>query len=237
MTREFRFEAIGYVESPFREKFGIPRQAGLAPSARGRVVILPPYDRPEAFEGLEGTSHLWLLFVFHGIEAAPWQPRVRPPRLGGNRRVGVFATRSGFRPNNIGLSVVGLEAIHCDREGVRLDVTGLDLLDGTPILDIKPYIPYADARPQATSAIAPQAPEVCLTVRFAAQAESALTGMTDGSSLRRLIEETLALDPRPAYKGSDDDKLYGMRLAGHEVRWRLEGDGRVVVLEIGAAAQ
>jgi len=234
---QFRFEAIGTIESPYREKFGIPRQSGLAPAARGRLIMLPPYDRPEAFEGLETASHLWLLFVFHQIDAATWHPRVRPPRLGGNKRVGVFATRSGFRPNPIGLSVVKLDGIRCDKAGVSLDISGLDLLDGTPVLDIKPYIPYADALPEARSAIAPEPPDKRLAVRFDAKAEAVISVLGEGETLRRLIEETLTLDPRPAYKGEADGRAYGMKLQGWDVRWRLAGKGMVLVTDILGCGQ
>ncbi|MBU0499042.1 MAG: tRNA (N6-threonylcarbamoyladenosine(37)-N6)-methyltransferase TrmO [Gammaproteobacteria bacterium] len=232
MEPDFHFEAIGRIESPYREKFGIPRQSGLVPAARGRLILLPPYDCPEALAGLETTSHLWLLFVFHDIGAGSWRPRVRPPRLGGNKRVGVFATRSGFRPNPIGLSVVKLEGIRCDGEGVSLSLSGLDLLDGTPVLDIKPYIPYADALSDASSALAPAPPGKRLAVIFDTDAEAVLAALGDGEYLRSLIAETLTLDPRPAYKGEADEKEYGMRLGGWNVRWRLNGKERVRVTDI-----
>ncbi len=143
----FRFAPIGIVRSCFREKFGIPRQPGLAPAARATLELLPPHNQPAAVRGLEDFSHVWLVFVFHGVPASRWQPTVRPPRLGGNRRLGVFATRSPFRPNPIGLSVVALDRIVTGQGRVALHLSGVDVLDGTPVLDIKPYLPYADRVP------------------------------------------------------------------------------------------
>ena len=228
----YSFEPIGYVESPYKEKFGIPRQAGLVEYARGRVHILPPYARPEAFSGLESSTHIWLLFLFHAGRDGDWRPTVRPPRLGGNKRIGVFATRSGFRPNPIGMSVVRLESISTGAEGVSLNVSGLDLMNGTPILDIKPYIPYADALIEANNGIAPVAPEKPLSVIYSDRADAVLLENDGRDDLRRLITETLAFDPRPAYKRSDDNKTYGMRLTGFEVRWRLETEGVVLVEDV-----
>ena len=160
----FRFDPIAIVHSCFKEKFGIPRQAGLIPEARGSLEVLPPYDRPEAFRELEGYSHLWLLWVFDALQpelettAPGWRPTVRPPRLGGNRRVGVFASRSPFRPNPIGLSLVRLLAIDYATPGISLQLQGLDLLEGTPVLDINPYLPYADRAAEARAGFAPEAP-------------------------------------------------------------------------------
>ena len=232
MEKRYQFEPIAIVESPYKEKFGIPRQAGLVSAAKGRVVMLPPFDRPEAFSGLEKSTHLWLLFVFHGIEGASWRPTVRPPRLGGNKRIGVFASRSGFRPNPIGMSVVKLEGISATAAGVSLSISGLDLMDGTPILDIKPYIPYADMLPDACSEFAASAPDQLLSVRFSDHADDVLAEIDRNGALRNLIAETLSLDPRPAYKGDDDDRVYGMRLGEFDVRWRVEGEGSVLVVDV-----
>lgn len=227
------FEPIGYVESPYREKFGIPRQAGLVKSARGRVVILPPYARQEAFAGLESVSHIWLLFLFHAIGESEWRPTVRPPRLGGNKKVGVFATRSGFRPNAIGMSAVRLESVCTDAGGICLKVSELDLMDGTPVLDIKPYVPYADCRPDADNNMASAAPERSLAVRFSDHAEMVLAEDEGCAVFRSLIIDTLALDPRPAYKGrAEDDKTYGMRLGNYDIHWRIDGNGVVLVEDI-----
>lgn len=154
----FQFAPIGVIRSCFRQKFGIPRQPRLVPAARATLELLPSYAQPEAVRGLEGFSHLWLLFVFHGIPAGHWQPTVRPPRLGGNQRMGVFATRSSFRPNPIGLSAVALERIEISAGRVVLHLAGVDVLDGTPVLDIKPYVPYADSIPEAVGGFANEAP-------------------------------------------------------------------------------
>ncbi len=150
----YSLEPIGYVRSCFREKFGTPRQPGLIPSATGEIVVHPPYHTPHAFTQLEQFSHIWVLFLFHQALRDEWKPRVRPPRLGGNQSLGVFASRSPFRPNNIGLSPLKLERIEYGERPGRLFVSGIDLLDGTPVLDIKPYVPYADALPEARNDIA-----------------------------------------------------------------------------------
>jgi tRNA (adenine37-N6)-methyltransferase len=147
------FTPIGIVHSPFKEKFGVPRQPGIATAARATLELLPPYDREEALEGLSGFSHVWLVFVFHATAAQGWQPSVRPPRLGGNVRVGVFASRSMFRPNPIGLSVVELEGYGREDGRLVLHVKGADLIDGTPVLDIKPYIPTRTASPMRAAAM------------------------------------------------------------------------------------
>ncbi|HXH02747.1 MAG TPA: tRNA (N6-threonylcarbamoyladenosine(37)-N6)-methyltransferase TrmO [Candidatus Competibacteraceae bacterium] len=218
---QFIFQPIGLVRSCFLDKFGVPRQPGLAPAARGELWLLPPYDRREAFVGLEAFSHLWLIFVFHHIPARAWQPTVRPPRLGGNRRLGVFATRSTHRPNPIGLSVVRFEGIVDDDQGLRLRLAGVDLVDGTPVLDIKPYVPYADSLLEASGGFAETAPEP-LPVRFSEQAEAQCRDYEarSGRELRLLIEQVLALDPRPAYQ-RDPERLYGVRLWELDVRWRV----------------
>jgi tRNA-Thr(GGU) m(6)t(6)A37 methyltransferase TsaA len=218
----------GRVGLPFDEKFGIPRQSGLAAHAWGEIAFLPPYDDPAMLDGLEGFSHLWLIFLFSGHLGQGWRPRVRPPRLGGNREVGVWASRAPFRPNPIGLSLVRLDAV-IRQPRPRLRVAGVDLLDGTPILDIKPYLPYADALPTARAGYAGTAPDARLSVRFSVQAEAALAGDTS-AGLRELIVEVLSLDPRPAYRdGPEPGRRYGIRLAGHEVRWRVVGADAVEV--------
>jgi tRNA (adenine37-N6)-methyltransferase len=213
-------EPIGILHSPFDEKFGIPRQSGLAAHAWGEIAFLPPCDDPAMLDGLEGFSHLWLVFLFSAHLGQGWRPRVRPPRLGGNREVGVWASRSPFRPNPIGLSLVRLDAV-IRQPRPLLRVAGVDLLDGTPILDIKPYLPYADAIATARAGYADTAPGARLTVRFGTQADAAL-GHQAGDGLRALIIEVLSLDPRPAYReGAEPGRRYGMRLAGHEVGWRV----------------
>lgn len=226
----FTFEPIGFIRSPFKEKFGIPRQPGLVPKARARLELVPPYNSPEAVAELDGYSHIWIQFVFHQVPPGNWQPRVRPPRLGGNRRVGVFASRSPFRPNPIGLSVVALEQVVVEGDSVALELSGVDLLDGTPVLDIKPYVAYVDSIPDAASGFAAAAPEVLLRVEFSELAESQLAGRQDGADLRSLIIALLELDPRPAYV-EQDDRVYGFRLYDFDLRWQVDGD-QVTVLEL-----
>ena len=226
------YRPIGVIHSPFREKFGIPRQPGLAPAARAILEPIPPYDRPEAFEGLDDFSHIWVLFHFHVTARETWKPTVRPPRLGGNRRVGVFASRSMFRPNPIGLSVVALERI--DRSGPRpiLHLQGVDLLDGTPVLDIKPYLPWVEALPDARAAYAGKRPGTTMPIRYTPDARKQLNdaAMTC-PDLPVLVEQILALDPRPAYRTAKDqrERIYGMRLAGFDVRWKTTDAGIEVV--------
>jgi tRNA-Thr(GGU) m(6)t(6)A37 methyltransferase TsaA len=233
----YRLEPIATIRTPFREKFATPRQPGLTPTVRARVELLPGFASPEAIRGLAGFSHLWLLFLFHQNLAQGWQPTVRPPRLGGNQRVGVFASRSPFRPNSIGLSAVKLLSVDCANGQVVLEVLGADLIDGTPILDIKPYLPYSDAIPEATGGFAPQAPVAALQVEFSAGAGQQLADLSRQSpELATLLRETLALDPRPAYhREAEDPREYGVLLDRYNVRWRVEGE-KVVVLGIELAA-
>ncbi|WP_434456134.1 tRNA (N6-threonylcarbamoyladenosine(37)-N6)-methyltransferase TrmO [Stutzerimonas urumqiensis] len=223
---------IGYLRSCFEEKFAIPRQPQLAPAARGVLELLPPFDQPHALEGLEQVSHVWLLFLFHQtLEEAP-RLRVRPPRLGGNRYVGVFATRATHRPNGIGQSVVKLDGI----EPGRLRVSGIDLLDGTPVLDIKPYVPYADALGEARNALAPEPPSP-IGVQWAADCldQARQHAHRLGEPLVELIEQCLAQDPRPAYQQPDTQRRYGTRFWGVEVRWHYPQAGVIRVIEIAGA--
>ncbi|MCW9025395.1 MAG: tRNA (N6-threonylcarbamoyladenosine(37)-N6)-methyltransferase TrmO, partial [Gammaproteobacteria bacterium] len=167
----YKFEPVGVVQSCFKEKFGIPRQPGLIAEARASIKILPPYDRDEAFVGLDEFSHIWVLFIFHQCLRDTWKPTVRPPRLGGNKRVGVFASRSTHRPNSVGMSVVKLDNICRDHNGLVLSISGVDLMEGTPVIDIKPYLPYADNITGATGGYAPAAPECQQHVTFTEQAQ------------------------------------------------------------------
>ncbi|MBT7301727.1 MAG: tRNA (N6-threonylcarbamoyladenosine(37)-N6)-methyltransferase TrmO [Victivallales bacterium] len=231
----YAMKPVGVVHSCFREKFGIPRQPGLVPAAEATIELLPPADQPEAVRGLDGFSHLWVVFVFHACPDGKWRPTVRPPRLGGNERVGVFASRSPFRPNRTGLSLVKLEKVVADATGVRLRVSGADLLDGTPVLDLKPYIPYAESVPEASAGFASTAPESRLTVRFSTAAEAAIAARSDLPRLHELIEQLLVLDPRPATR-REDDRVYGFRLYDFDVRWRVIGtEAEVVELGTGEA--
>ena len=226
------FEPIGYLSSCFKEKFGIPRQSGLVPEARGMLEINPPFNRPEAFRELADYSHIWLTFVFHGNLRQQWKPTVRPPRLGGNRRVGVFASRSPFRPNPLGLSVVRLDRLELTASRVCLHLSGIDLLEGTPVLDIKPYLPYADAIADARSGYATDAPAERYELRFAPAAEQALAALPrpEAAHLSALIRRLLALDPRPGYRrGEAEQKGYGMRLLDYDLHWRIDGERLEVV--------
>lgn len=229
----FQFETIGIVHSPYREKFGIPRQPGLV-DAEATLELLPPYNRPEAVKGLEGFSHIWVSFVFHGVKRSEWKPTVRPPRLGGNERVGVFASRSTHRPNPIGLSVVALTGIDCCEGRVELRIKGADLLDGTPVLDIKPYVPYVDSITDARGGFADTAPEAQLEVVFTEQAKVQCKELADGyPRLQALICGVLAHDPRPAYQ-AEAGREYGVNLYDFNVRFRVIG-GVAEVLAIEAA--
>lgn len=224
---QFSFEPIGHIRSCFKEKFGIPRQPGLARDAVAKLEILPPYNREEAFRGLEVFSHLWIVFVFHQNHAEGWRATVRPPRLGGNRRIGVFASRSGFRPNPVGISAVAFEGIEMDKGRISLLLKGIDLLDGTPVLDVKPYIPYADSFPEAGGGYASDPPSADMQVLFDDQASEACVRREKTSlpGLRRLIVQLLEQDPRPAYRsGNSDTRKFGIRLFDLDVRWEVEGN-------------
>lgn len=232
----YTFNPIGVIRSCFKEKFGIPRQPGLIPDAVSTLELFAPYDRLEAFAELEGFTHIWVIFVFHQAMREQWRPKVRPPRLGGNRRIGVFASRAPYRPNPVGLSVVALEKIECQENKCVLHLRGADLLDGTPVLDIKPYIPYVDAVPGAVGGYAEDIPTPTIQVTFSelAALQCAQREQEGTAGLRQLIEQILALDPRPAYvaEGEDDSaKDFGMRLYDFDLQWRVKG-GRAEVLEL-----
>jgi tRNA-Thr(GGU) m(6)t(6)A37 methyltransferase TsaA len=226
----FEFEPIGIIHSPYKEKFGIPRQPGLIKEARAELVLSAPYNRPEAVVGLEGYSHIWIQFVFHQAIRSEWQPMVRPPRLGGNKRVGVFASRSPFRPNPIGLSVVKLEGVRCEHGEVILDLSGVDLLDGTPVIDIKPYVVYVDSIPDACSGFAPVAPEVRFKVLFSELAQQQINSRERPMELVAFITRLLETDPRPAYSGESlPGRVYGIRLYDFDLRWEVTGDAINVI--------
>ena len=219
-------EPIAHIRSDFPTKFGVPRQAGLVEALRAAVVFEPPCRVPEALRGIEGFSHLWLIWEFSQNRREGWSPTVRPPRLGGNRRLGVFATRSPFRPNPIGLSCVRLEGVELDTpRGPVLHVSGADLVDGTPILDIKPYIPYADCHPEAAGGFAGTAPEGALAVDIPPR----LLERVPPDRLEAL-EGVLAQDPRPSYQ-DDPGRVYGFGFAGLEVRFTVR-DGTLTVVDI-----
>jgi len=235
--QSFSFDAIGIIHSCFNEKFGIPRQPGLVIAAEATLELLPPYNRMEALEGITAYSHLWIHFVFHGISREQWKPMVRPPRLGGNRRVGVFATRSTHRPNPLGLSVVELIAVETSAAGhPLLRLRGIDLLDGTPVLDIKPYIPYTDALPRARAELASDRPTTC-RVEFDPAVEVIFKPGGRLESQRDLVEQVLAQDPRPAYhRDNPEPRVYGISLLDFDVQWQAQGD-TIRVLEIRFTTQ
>lgn len=209
---------IGHVVSDFTTKFGIPRQSGLCSSLRARLVFHKPYSDPNAFRGIEEFSHLWVLWVFSESVGSSFSPTVRPPKLGGNVRTGVFATRSPFRANPIGLSCVKLERVIQTNDETVLEVTGADMMNGTPILDIKPYIPYADSIPDASGSFASQHSTDRLLVEFP---EVLLNKVP--ADKREALCEVLSLDPRPAYH-DDEQRVYGFGFAGLEIKFRVRGN-------------
>ena len=207
---------IARFHSPFPEKFGIPRQSGLAAGLHGRIVLEPAFRDPSALRGLDGFSHLWLIWEFSGNKTRNWQPTVRPPRLGGNTRLGVFATRSPFRPNPLGLSCVRLDRIEWDTPaGPVIHVLGADLMDGTPIYDIKPYIRYADSHPDARSGFTDEVAWEPLDILFPEQTPFEPEELD-------ILRDILAQDPRPPFH-DDPEKTYGMAFAGYDVRFRVNG--------------
>ena len=229
MRMEFEFKHIGMIRSCYGEKFGIPRQPGLVRHATATLELMPPYNTEEALRGLETFSHVWILFAFHQSARDSWKATVRPPRLGGNERVGVFASRSNFRPNPIGLSVVELLSV----EGTTLKLGGGDFLDGTPVLDIKPYLPYVDSVPAAHGAFADRAPDPENRVEFTPETRLAVQQLENETrpGLRAIICDMLAYNPRPAYQDDDPDRVYGTRLFDLDVRWKQAGN-IVTVVEI-----
>ena len=218
MSETVPMTPIAHIRSPFETKFGVPRQSGLVPELTAEIVFTPPYRNPDALRGIEGFDYLWLLWHFSAARREGWSPTVRPPRLGGNARLGVFATRSPFRPNPIGLSCVRLLGVSHDSRGPVLQVAGADLMDGTPIFDIKPYLPYADAHPEAAGGFTAEVSRRQLKVEIPA----ALLAQIPEAS-RAALTGVLAQDPRPSYQ-SDPSRIYGMRFAGLEVRFTVDGD-------------
>ncbi|PIJ49855.1 tRNA (N6-threonylcarbamoyladenosine(37)-N6)-methyltransferase TrmO [Erwinia sp. OLTSP20] len=227
----FSLQPIGVIHSPWKEKFAVPRQPGLIRDGGGTLELLPPYNQPEAVRGLDAFSHIWLLFIFHQTQASGWRPTVRPPRLGGNTRLGVFATRSTFRPNPIGMSLVALHHIEIAGGKVQLQLGSLDLVDGTPIVDIKPYLPFAEALPEAQAGFAQQAPAATMPVHFSAQAMAQIASQQQRyPHLARFITDVLAQDPRPAYrKGAEAGREYAAWLLDFNVRWRITASGTEVI--------
>ena len=218
------FQVIARIHTDFPTKFGIPRQSGLIPDLKAEIVFEPEYRNPDALRGIEEFSHLWLIWEFSGAVRKEWSPTVRPPRLGGNTRMGVFATRSPFRPNPVGLSSVRLDSVelHTDR-GPVLHVSGADLMDRTPIYDIKPYLPYVDAHPEASGGFAHKKQTYHLEVHIPDEGMKKIP-----EEKRKVLMQILSQDPRPSYQ-NDPERVYGMGFAGFEVKFRVEGSTLYVV--------
>ena len=219
----FSLSTIGVIRSPYQEKFAVPRQPGLVTAINAQLELLPPYNDPHCVRGLEEFSHLWLMFLFHQNGTDEWHPTVRPPRLGGNQRVGVFASRSPFRPNPVGLSVVELKAIRQQGNRVWLELGGVDLVNGTPIVDIKPYLPFVDNIPDARGGFAPDAP-VTMPVEFTTDVELRCQKIARvHPGFREFLQQVIGQDPRPAYRKQDnDDKIYGVRLLTFNINWQVQ---------------
>ncbi len=226
---QYSVSPVGIVRSCFKEKFAIPRQPHLAPAARGVLELLPPFDQGDAVAGLEQVSHVWILFLFHqALEDKP-RLKVRPPRLGGNKSMGVFATRATHRPNGIGQSVVRLEGV----EPGRLLLSGIDLLDGTPVLDIKPYVPYADSVGDARNQMASEAPPaIAVQWHDTALPQAREHALRLAEPLVELIEQCLAQDPRPAYQVPPPERVYGVKFWDVQVRWHYPQPDLIRVLEV-----
>lgn len=219
----YTIKPIARLRGDLTGKFGLPRQAGIVEELEGTIVFEPEYRNLDALRGIEGFSHLWLIWQFSEAVREDWSPTVRPPRLGGNTRLGVFAARSPFRPNALGLSCVRLLAVETDPKlGPVLRVGGADLMDGTPIYDIKPYLPYADAKSDASAGFAPD-PGRLLTVRYAPGTEAAIP-----EEKRAALTGILANDPRPRYQ-RDPERVYGLAFAGADIRFKVDGDVLTVV--------
>lgn len=222
--QEISFKIIARIVSDFDSKFGIPRQSGLVPDAKARIRFEPEFRNADSLRGLEGFSHLWIAWIFSENIRETWSPTVRPPRLGGNKRLGVFATRSSFRPNPLALSCVKIEGIHLDGpEGPEIVVSGADLMNGTPIVDIKPYLPYTDSHPDATGGFAEAVRQNRLHVSAAPEILNKLE-----EEKRSPLIAVLEQDPRPAYQ-DDPARTYGFSFAGREIKFRVDGDNLELV--------
>ena len=221
--QELTFKIIARIKSDFREKFGIPRQSGIVQNLRSTIRFEPEFRNADALRGLEGFSHLWIMWIFSENIRSTWSPTVRPPRLGGNKRLGVFATRSSFRPNPIALSCVKIEQINLNgAEGPEIIVSGADLMDGTPIVDIKPYLPYTDAHPEAMGGFADAVRQIKLHVK---ETDVLRKVSTDK---RSALIEVLEQDPRPAYQ-NDPERTYGFTFANYEIKFKVHDDELEVV--------
>ncbi|MEQ5091369.1 tRNA (N6-threonylcarbamoyladenosine(37)-N6)-methyltransferase TrmO [Providencia rettgeri] len=232
--QSFQFNVIGHIESPYKEKFAIPRQPGLVQGGAGRLHLHSPFNDPNAVRGLSQFSHVWVLFVFHQTMKNGWKPLVRPPRLGGNDKMGVFATRSTFRPNPIGMSLVELHGITIENSQVILELGSLDLVDGTPVIDIKPYLPFAEAIPTATAGYAQDTPSDDMQVIFTPEIETELDDYQNQyPGIKQFISQVLMQDPRPAYKKQSTETCdYAVHLLDFNIRWRvIDGVTEVFAIE------
>jgi tRNA-Thr(GGU) m(6)t(6)A37 methyltransferase TsaA len=230
------FTPIATLYTCFKEKFGVPRQMNLVPAAKGQLVFDPAFANMDAVRDLEKFSHIWLIFVFHQTRDKTWSALVRPPRLGGNKKAGVFATRSPFRPNPIGISAVKLEGVENSCDGPVLHLSGVDIVNETPVLDIKPYIPWADAIVRADGGFADKRPASRLQVIFSSEAQTQCRKMTKQiPNLASLITQILENDPRPGYRAgptTKDKKIYGIRLYDLDVKWQItDGIARILSLD------
>ncbi len=219
---------IGTISTPFKQKFGIPRQSQLVKEAQGVITFLSPYDHPDYFRDIENYDHLWLIFHFNQLDDRETSPLVRPPRLGGNIKVGVFASRSPYRPNHLGLSLVKLVRVEKDNNSIKLIVDGVDLQDQTPIYDIKPYLPDVESVPHAKDSWRNQSQhELSLPVIFSEQASLCLNNRAKGEKEKKLIEAVLLQDPRPGHRRHNtisDQQTYGMKLFSYDVRWQVRNE-------------
>lgn len=224
MQTTYMMKPIAHIHCDFPDKFGIPRQSGLIDSLKAEIIFEPDYRNPDAFRGLEDYSHVWLIWGFSESIRRQWSPTVRPPRLGGNTRIGVFATRSPFRPNPIGLSSVRLERIDLHtKQGPILHISGADLMDGTPIFDIKPYLPYADSHPEASEGFGGPLKNYTLSIECPPELLEQIP-----EAKREALIDLLAQDPRPSYQ-NDPERIYGLRFAGMEIKFRVENETAYVI--------
>ncbi|TDO99661.1 tRNA (N6-threonylcarbamoyladenosine(37)-N6)-methyltransferase TrmO [Marinomonas balearica] len=221
----FEFNQIGIIHSCYTEKFGIPRQPGLVKETTATLELLPPFNREDTLDGLEGFSHIWVHFIFHQCIQEKWKAKVRPPRLGGKAKMGVFATRATHRPNPIGLSVIKIGKIHKHNKRIFIDLHGADLLDGTPVIDIKPYLPYADIQADACGGFAPEK-SPAFPVKFTEEAkQQAITYKNKFErNLLPLIEQVIEQDPRPSYLSNTTDRQHGVKLWNSNVKWLAKND-------------
>lgn len=226
---DYSISAVGHIQSPYKQKFAIPRQPRLVPEAKAKLIFAPDFNREEFVRGIDEFTHIWLLFRFHETADKGYSPMVRPPRLGGNERKGVFATRATFRPNAIGMSAVKLEGIEYKNGQLSLLLAGIDLLDGTPIIDIKPYLPYSDAMLDASAGFADTRPETQMSVEFTPEVVLFIEQQTQYPDLLNFISNVLKQDPRPAYKKQKDgEQSYGMTLYDYNIRWHVNGEHNLV---------